>query len=331
MSVSIFPPATGGGGGGASEATWFRITSTQFHRGAFTIEEGYYEVECYSSNLGSTPIATMVFQDGAEVEVATVTTLDDDTGLSNNPSRGFVLIPNGVSIVGFTVSQSNAAISLKKVGAQLITPALAVSVYSSSGSLNLAGTGQILLMGGGGAGGGGNGFASPGAGGGSGFASVISRGAGTYNFTIGAGGSGSSGSAGGTGGSTIFDGVTVLGGGGGAISNGGYTVGQGGAGGSNGAGGNFTAGADGSPGSGFSLPAFGPTPGIAGTNSNGGNDAGDGGGIYAGGGYGGNGSGNGGGTGGGGGQTPSGGATGLGNAAPGGGGGAGRIYVLNPL
>lgn len=332
MGVSVFPVASTG----AASTVWYNIANAnQFHRIAATIDPGFYEIQCYSSGLSSSPTVKVDFMNNSDTVLATFTTVDEDTGSTSNSTYGLVLVPSGVTRLGFTPNDSNVNVGIRKLSDTRLSPNLAVSTYTTSGSVTLSGSATILLLGGGGAGGGGNGFASPGGGGGSGYINTITRNAGTYNFTIGAGGTGVAGQAGGTGGTTTFDGSSAAGGGGASQSNGGYTVGQGGAGGSNGAGGNFSAGQNGSPGSGVALPSWGPPPGTAGNNSAGnGNSGGTGGGTYAGGGVGSYGSGNGGGTwggsasgrGGGG-----GGGTGLATPAGGGTGGGGAVYILNPI
>jgi hypothetical protein len=334
MGISTFPVASAGGGG--TTTSWYLIANAnQFHRIAAEVEPGFYEIQCYAPALTSSPTVKVDFMNNSDTVLATFTTVDNDTGSTANSTYGLVLVPSGVTRLGFTPSDSNVNVGITKLADTRLAPNLAVSTYTSSGSVTLSGSATILLLGGGAAGGGGNSFANPGGGGASGFITTITRNAGTYNFTVGAGGTGVSGLKGGAGGTTTFDGSTALGGDGGQRAFSSYTTGEGGIGGSNGGGGNLSAGTNGTPGSGVALPSWGPTPGAAGNNSAGnGNAGGTGGGTYAGGGVGSWGSGNGSGTAGGGATGRGGGGgggTGLANTSPGGSGQGGAVYILNPI
>lgn len=333
MAVSVFPPASTGA---ANAARWYSIANAnEFHISAAIIDPGFYEITCFAPGLTSSPTVKVDFMNNSNTVLATFTTVDNEDNNSRNSTYGLVLVPSGVTRLGFTPSDSNVNVRITKLSDTRTAPSLAVSTYTSSGSVTLSGSATILLLGGGGAGGGGNNFSQPGGGGASGFITTITRNAGTYNFTVGAGGTGVAGLAGGGGGTTTFDGSTAGGGNGGQRSFNGYTAGQGGDGGSNGAGGNNSAGANGNPGSGVALPSWGPPPGNAGNNSVGnGNAGGTGGGTYAGGGVGSWGSGNGSGTWGGGANGRGGGGgggTGLSNTSGGGSGQGGAVYILNPI
>lgn len=336
MAVNIFPAPSG------VVTTWFSLSNTGMDvRFSSALQPGLYEIESWAQTA-ATVTGAIKFFSATGTELAQASFLDYDTGSTANSSKVFV---NLTSEAAFIQANLSAVCNISVTRYSNATFGRIVATYTSSSSVTIpAGCTVFLLGGGGGGAGGGFQVGTAGSGGGSGYWTTTNPPAGTYSFTVGAGGAfgNYAGSAPGAGGSTTFNGVTAAGGspggvgaaggaggsGGGGMSNNGTAPG---AGGNNGSSGSAGATSAGGAGSGVAVPinpifnlTSVPQPtGVDARGTAGGFAAGGNGGSY---GAGGGGGGAAAGTGGGG-----GGASGTSGSGPNGGaGGSGLVAILGP-